>query len=127
MSFKSIMVKIGEDIKVGFEDVVKYLPAAAGLASLIFPAEGVAIAAGETSIDLIQKAVVTVEQKFAATGTVTGTGIQKLAQVTSIVAPTVIQLLSTEKVPIDSTRVTAIVNAVVAVLNATDSPAVKTP
>src|SRR5437868_4866441 len=53
MSFKSIMVRIGEDIKKSFEEVIKYLPAASSLATLIFPGQAGAIAAAVTSIDLI--------------------------------------------------------------------------
>ena len=118
MSFLSVMKKIGEDIKIAFEDVVKYLPAAASLASLIFPAQAGAIQVGVTSIDLIQKAVATVEQKFTAAGAPSGTGPQKLANVLSIVTPTVTQLLTAEGVKnVDTALVTNITNAVVAILN----------
>jgi len=102
---------------------VKYLPAAAKLAELIFPAETAVIGSAINSVDLIQQAVVTVEQKFAAAGNPTGTGTQKLAQVLSIVSPTVTQLLSSEKVPVDSAYITDIVNAVVAILNVQASAA----
>jgi hypothetical protein len=74
-------------------------------------------------VDLIQKAVATVEQKFAAAGSVTGTGAQKLAEVLSIVSPTVTQLLAAEGLNYDQTQVTNIVNAVVAVLNAQQTTA----
>lgn len=121
--FVSIMDRVGHDIKVAFEDVVKYLPAVSTLAELIFPAQAAAISGVVNSVDLIQKAVVTVEQKFAAAGNVTGTGAQKLAQVLSIVGPTVTQLLSDEGLKYNQAQITSIVNAVVAVLNAKDSVA----
>lgn len=121
--FVSIMDRVGHDIKVAFEDVVKYLPAVSTLAELIFPAQAATIAGVVNSVDLIQKAVVTVEQKFAAVGNVTGTGTQKLAQVLSIVGPTVTQLLSDEGLKYNQAQITSIVNAVVAVLNAKDSVA----
>lgn len=121
--FVSIMERVGHDIKVAFEDVVKYLPAVSTLAALIFPADAAAISGVVNSIDLIQKAVVTVEQKFAAVGNVTGTGTQKLAQVLSIVGPTVTSLLSAEGLNYNQAQVTSIINAVVAVLNAKDSVA----
>lgn len=117
-TFVSIMERVGHDIKVAFEDVVKYLPAVSTLAALIFPAQAATIAGVVNSVDLIQKAVVTVEQKFAAVGNVAGTGAQKLAQVLSIVGPTVTQLLSDEGLKYDQAQITSIVNAVVAVLNA---------
>lgn len=116
-TFVSIMERVGHDIQVAFEDVVKYLPAVSTLAELIFPAQAATIAGVVNSVDLIQKAVVTVEQKFAAAGNVTGTGAQKLAQVLSIVGPTVTQLLSAEGLNYNQTQVTNIINAVVSVLN----------
>ena len=121
--FVSVMETIGKDVKSLWADVVKYLPAAAKLAELIFPAQTAVIASAVNSVDLIQQAVVTVEQKFAAAGNPTGTGTQKLAQVLSIVSPTVTQLLSSEKVPVDSAYITDIVNAVVAILNVQASAA----
>lgn len=115
--FVSIMDKIGHDIKVAWENVVKYLPVATALAALIFP--GNAEAAGVlNTVALIQQAVVVVEQKFAAAGIASGTGEQKLAQVLSIVTPAVTQLLAAEKIDVDQPEITNIVNAVVAVLNA---------
>lgn len=120
--FVSIMEKVGHDIKVAWEDVVKYLPAASALAAVIFP--GSATVAGVVnSVGLIQQAVATVEQKFAAAGAPTGTGAQKLAQVLSIVTPSVTQLLAAEKINVDQTQITNIVNAVVAVLNVQTTPA----
>jgi t-SNARE complex subunit (syntaxin) len=69
--FVSVMETIGKDVKALWADVVKYLPAAAKLAELIFPAQTAVIASAVNSVDLIQQAVVTVEQKFAATGNLT--------------------------------------------------------
>jgi hypothetical protein len=120
--FISIMDKIGADIKVAWSDVVKYLPAAASLAALIFPAQAAAITGVVSSVDLIQQAVATVEQKFAAAGNPTGTGPEKLAQVISLVSPTVTQLLTAEGLNYNAAQVTNIVNAVVAVLNVQEAP-----
>jgi hypothetical protein len=121
--FVSVMETIGNDVKAVWADVVKYLPAAAKLAELIFPAQTAVIGSAINSVDLIQQAVATVEQKFAAAGNPTGTGAQKLAQVLSIVSPTVTQLLTAEKIPVDSVYITDIVNAVVAILNVQSSAA----
>jgi hypothetical protein len=121
MSFISIMTRIGHDIKVGWEHVVKYLPAVATLAELVFPASA-AIPAVVNALGLIQQAVATVEQKFVASGAPTGSGPQKLAQVIAIVGPTVSQLLASEKIEVNSTQLTNIVNAVVAVLNVQSAP-----
>jgi hypothetical protein len=121
--FVSVMELIGNDVKIAWSEVVKYLPAAAKLAELIFPAQTAVIGSAINSVDLIQQAVVTVEQKFAAAGNATGTGAQKLAQVLSIVSPTVTQLLSEEKIPVNSAYISDIVNAVVAILNVQSSAA----
>lgn len=120
--FITVMEKIGHDIKVVWGDVVKYLPAAESLATLLFPASAT-VPAVINSVNLIQQAVATVEQKFAAAGEPTGTGAQKLAQVTAIVGPTVVQLLQSEKININATQLTNIINAVVAVLNVQAAPA----
>lgn len=120
--FVSLMDQIGHDIKIAWEDVVKYLPAASALAALIFPAQAASIAGVVNSVDLIQQAVATVEQKFAAMGAATGTGAQKLAQVISIVSPTVTQLLTAEGLNYNAAQITNIVNAVVAVLNVQEAP-----
>lgn len=122
MSFISIMTRIGHDIKVVWQDVIKYLIPAAKLAEVIFPAQSAAIAGVINSVDLIQQAVATVEQKFAAAGNVSGTGAQKLAQVLSMVTPTVTQLLAAEGLHYDQTQIINIVNAVVAVLNVQEAP-----
>jgi hypothetical protein len=111
------MDALKKDVAVIWNDVVKYLPAAASLATIIFPAEAAPIAGVVNSVDLIRQAVASVEQKFAAAGNPTGTGAQKLAQVLSMVSPTVTQLLTAEGLKVDSVYLTNIVNAVVAILN----------
>lgn len=118
------MEKIGADIKAAWSDVVKYLPTASALAGLLFPAQAATIAGVVNSVDLIQQAVATVEQKFVAAGMPSGSGTQKLAQVLSIVGPTVTQLLAAEGLNYNQTQITNIVNAVVAVLNVQSAPVV---
>lgn len=120
--FLTIMEAIGKDAKIILTDVEKYLPAAAGLASLLFPAQAATITGVVNATDLIQKAVTSVEQKYAALGTATGSGTQKAAEVISIVGPTVTQLLTVEGLPVNSAYVQNIINAVVAVLNVQLSP-----
>jgi hypothetical protein len=117
MSFVTVMEKIGKDIGVAWNDVVKYLPEASALAALLFPGAAGTTAAVVGSVNLIQQTVVTVEQKFKAQGAPSGTGAQKLAQVTAIVGPAVTALLAQEKLTINSTQLNGIINAVVAILN----------
>jgi hypothetical protein len=115
--FVTLMEKIGADIKIAWADVQKYLIPAASLAAIIFPGQAGTIAGVVNSVDLIQQAVATVEQKFAAAGNPTGTGPQKLAQVLALVSPTVTQLLAAEGLNYNQTQITNIINAVVAILN----------
>lgn len=115
--FVSVMEKVGHDIKVVFADVLKYLPAAGVVAAAIFPNNATALGV-VTSVELIRNAVVLVEQKFAALGTPTGTGPQKLAEVLGIVGPAVTQLLAQEHINVDQAELTNIIDAVVADLNA---------
>lgn len=121
--FITVMEKIGQDIKAVWSDVEKYLPTVASLAGLLFPAQAATTAAVVNSLQLIQQAVATVEQKFAAMGTATGSGPQKLAQVLAMVGPTVTQLLTSEGLNYNQAQVTNIINAVVAVLNVQSAPA----
>lgn len=124
--FVSIMEQIGKDALKALAEIVKYLPAAAGLAAEIFPAESAAIAGVVNSVDLIQNAVVTVEQKMAAGNVSKGTGTQKLADVLTIVTPTVTQLLTAEGIKADTAYIQNLVNAVVAILNVRDSTIIAT-
>ena len=130
--FVTVMEAIGRDIKVAWGDVVAYLPPAEALAALLFPGSA-AVPAVVNSIGLIQQAVATVEQKFAAAGNPTGTGVQKSAQVLAIVGPAVTQLLAAEKISINTAQIQNIINAVVGVLNvqpmtaATPAPAPVAP
>jgi hypothetical protein len=97
--------------------VKKYLPSAMTLAKLLFPAQSAVVAGVVNSVGLIQQAVALIEQKYAALGTATGTGAQKLAEALSVVTPTVTQLLAAEGLPVNATYIQNIVNAVVAILN----------
>jgi hypothetical protein len=120
--FVTLMEKIGHDIKVAWIDVVKYLPAASALASLIFPAQSATISGVVHSVDLIQQAVAAVEQKFVAAGAPSGAGPQKLAQVLTMVNPVVTRLLANEGVNYNQTQITKIINAVCAVMDALPAP-----
>ena len=123
--FVSVMEAIGRDALKGLEEVAKYLPKAAALASIIFPQEAAALASVVNVTALIQNAVVMAEQKMAAGGKAAGTGLQKSADVLSVVEPTVMQLLTEAKVSnVDTAYIQKIIDAVVADLNVRDSTAV---
>ena len=115
--FLTVMEAIGKDGLLALTEIERFLPGAAALATLIFPADAAAIAGVVSSTDLIEKAVAAIEQKFAGAGAPTGTGAQKLADVLNLVTPTVTQLLTQEGLHVDTAYMTNIVNAVVAILN----------
>jgi hypothetical protein len=116
----SVMEAIGKDADKGLVVVAKYLPEAAALAEILFPAEAPAIAAG-TSVainvtQLIQTAVAEVEAK-AALIPAGLTGAQKSADVLQIVSTTVIADLATLKITADTAYVQSLINAICAILN----------
>jgi len=115
--FLTIMQAIGRDVKLVFTEVQKYLPEAATLAKLLFPAQTAAVTGVVNAVGLIQQAVAVIEQKYAALGAASGTGAQKLAEVVAVVSPTVTQLLAAEGLPVDQKYIQNITNAVVAILN----------
>jgi malonyl CoA-acyl carrier protein transacylase len=119
----TIMDAIGRDAKKALSEVVKYLPAAATLASIIFPGQAGTVTGVVNAVNLVQSAVSTVEQKMAAAGIATGTGAQKLADVLTIVTPVVTQELTAAGLTPNTAYITSIVNAVVAVLNVQTVPA----
>ncbi len=51
--FVTVMEAVGRDALKALAEIVKYLPAAAGLAAEIFPAESAAITGVVNSVDLI--------------------------------------------------------------------------
>ena len=121
--FVSVMEAVAKDFAKGLTFAVKYLPAGAKLAALIFPASAAADAMVVSATDLIQNAVVVVEQKYAASGMATGTGEQKLAEVLTLTEAAVTALLTKAGITADATYVTNIVDAVVAILNVQTAPA----
>lgn len=120
--FVSVMEAIGRDALKALNWVEKYLPKAEELATLMFPQEMAALAPVVNVTGLILKAVVLTEQKMAAGGQATGSGLQKSADVLSTVEPTVLQVLTAAGLSTsDVGYVQKLVNAVVADLNVRDS------
>jgi len=124
--FVSILEAIGKDFEKGLTDVVKYLPLADTVAGFLFPAAVAPLAAATSTADLLQNAISTVEQKYAASGAQSGTGVQKSAEVltltnsaitTMLTDPTVQKGLSAAGITVDATYVQNMINAVVGFLN----------
>jgi hypothetical protein len=120
--FVGFLETIGKDFAKGLAFAVKYAAPVETLAKLLFPELAPAITAGVDATTLIQNAVLVVEQKFAASGVQTGTGAQKLAEVLLLAEQAVTSLLAQAGIAADTTYVTNLVNAVVALLNIQAAP-----
>jgi hypothetical protein len=121
-AFGSFMTWIEKEEKTVYTDIIKYAPAAASLASLLFPQYAAAIAAGDSTLvnatELIQNAVVMVEQKYASSKAATGTGVQKSAEVLSLAGTAVTSMLATAGIKDATTAyIQSLIDAVVAILN----------
>lgn len=116
----SVLELVAKDADKGLAVVVKFLPEASVIASVLFPSEAPAIVAGTsitiTVANLIQSTVAEVEAK-AALIPAGLTGAQKSADVLQIVSQSVIASLATLKITADTAYVQSLVNAVVALLN----------
>lgn len=122
MSFISVLEAIGKAFEKGLAWAVKYAIPVDKLVALLFPAAAPAATGIAVSVDLLQSAVLTVEQKYAASGVQNGTGPQKLAEVLTLASSAVTTLLAQEGITADSAYITKLVNAIVAVLNVTAAP-----
>lgn len=132
-AFVTILEKAGQDFEKGLAVVVKYLPAATVITGLLFPAAAAPMTEASVTASLIQNAIVTVEQKYAASGQQSGTGAQKAADVLTLVNGAVQTLLSSSTVAgelksagitVNDTYVQNLINAVVGFLNVQGVPAV---
>ena len=73
--------------------------------------------------EVIQNAVLMVEQKYAAAGVAKGTGAQKLAEVMLLAGDAVTSLLQKAGINADSDYIKSVISAVVGILNVQGLPA----
>lgn len=119
MSFKSVMVTIGQDIEKVFNSKTFQtgVQIAESVVGLAFPALG-------PLFNVTANAVLTAEQNFAAVGQSSGTGSQKLASVISAAGNLITQGLKDAGVSnVTQTTVANYISAVVTILNTTPAPA----
>jgi len=122
MSFIGFLKSIGKDFEKGLAWAVKYAVPVEKLVGLLFPAAAPAALGVADATSLIQTAVLLVEQKYAASGVQSGTGAQKLAEVLLLTEGSVTALLAQAGITADTSYVTNLVNAVVAILNVQSAP-----
>jgi hypothetical protein len=112
MSFKSFLTKVGED----FTKALPWLEKGASLVAVFDPALGPLFT---TTVNIVG----TVEQKYAALGKQSGSGVAKLADALQIGEPVIAQGLKLAEKSSTTADVTNYINSVVAVLNAAPAPA----
>lgn len=124
MSFTSVLQAIGKDFAKGLKFAVTYAVPAEKLVALLFPSTGPALTVAVSATGLIQNAVLLVEQKYAATGTQSGTGAQKLGEVVTLAGDAVAALLTKAGVTVTPDYIEKLVSAVVSILNVQPAAAV---
>ena len=126
MSFTSVMETIGKGFAKGLKWAVEYAVPVEKLVGLLFPAAAPVANEVADATSLIQTAVLLVEQKYAASGVQSGTGAQKLAEVMLLTEQAVTSLLAQGGITANSSYITSVINAVVAILNVQGAPTTTT-
>ncbi len=122
MSFIGVLEAIGKGFAKGLQWAMAYAIPVEKLVGLLFPAVAPATTAIVNATELIQTAVLLVEQKYSAAGVQSGTGAQKLAEVTLLAGPVVTSLLTAAGIAVSTAYIQSLITAVVAVLNAQPAP-----
>ncbi len=115
-SFEGFLKTSGHVAGVVLSEIVKFVVPVAQVVALADPATAPVMAAFTTSLHLVQTAVVSAQQRWAAEGS--AANAQKLADVLEMVEQPVMQLFAQVGVSVDTAYVTNLVNGVVAMLNA---------
>lgn len=123
MKFIGFLEAIGKLFMKGLGFAVTYAVPVEKLVALLFPAAAPAALGVANATALIQNAVISVEQKYAAAGVQNGTGTQKAAEVLLLTEQAVIALLKQDGIDADTSYVQSLVNAVVGILNVHTTPA----
>ncbi len=115
-AFEGFLKKAGHIAGVVLTEIVRYVIPVASFVAMADPAAAPAIGAFTASVKLVQAAVISVQQKWAAAGS--EANAQKLADVLEIVEQPVVTMFAQVGLQVDTAYVTNLVNGVVAILNA---------
>ena len=121
-AFEGFLKKAGQIAGVVLSEIVKYVVPVVQVAAIADPAAAPALQAFTTSLELVQTAVVTAQQRWVEEGSAANT--QKLADVLEIVEQPITVLFAQAGISVDAAYVTNLVNGVVAILNAQPAVAV---
>ena len=125
--FVSFLGNLGIDFKKGLVALDPFVKKAIFIAQAAEPEIAVLDPAIGTIFTTVVTTVSSIEQKFAAMGQQAGTGVQKLADATSILAPVVTQAFTAAGKAADLATVQNYISAVVNFLNAIPASAPATP
>ena len=117
MSFIGVLEAVGKGFEKGLKWALAFAIPVEKLMGLLFPSIAPVAAELVDATTLIQNAVLLVEQKYAASGTQSGSGAAKLAEVMLLTEQAVTGLLGKAGIAADSGYVANIISAVVAILN----------
>ena len=116
MAFQGFLQTAGHIAGVVLSEIVKFVVPMAQVAALADPAAAPALTAFTTSLQLVQTAVVSAQQRWAGEGSAANS--EKLADVLATVEQPIILLFAQVGISVDTAYVTNLVNGVVAILNA---------
>ncbi len=115
-TFEGFLKTAGHVAGVVLSEIVKYVVPMAQVVEVADPAAVPALTAFTTSLQLVQAAVVSAQQRWAGEGSAANT--EKLADVLVTVEQPIILLFAQVGLSVDTAYVTNLVNGVVAILNA---------
>ena len=115
--FVTFLEAVGKDFKIGLTKLDPWVKEGIALAT----SAETEVSALDPAIGVVFKTVVatvsSIEQKFAAMGQQTGSGVQKLAEATTILQPMIQQAFASAGKASDGVTVQTYINAVVNFLN----------
>lgn len=118
--FESFLSTVGTDFMKGLGFAVKEAPLVGNLVTIFYPGNAAVSPLVTAGLTLLQNSILTIEQKYAASGAQSGTGEQKAAEVLALSGPAVTQLLTAGGVKnVSDSYVQNLVTAIVGILNAT--------
>lgn len=113
--FEGFLKRAGHTAGVVLKDILKYAIPVASLVAVADPEVAPAVVAFTASVKLVQATVISVQQKWSASGPEANP--QKLADVLEIVEQPILTMFAQSGVHVDRAYVTNLVNGVVAILN----------
>ena len=120
--FKGFLEHVGHYASLGIVDFEKYSPSVTALAEVLFPEAIPGLTAANAAAALLIHTIQVVQQKWAKAPAGSETNLAKLSDAVAISGPVLISMLQPHIPGMNTERVSAAVNATVAILNAIPAP-----